>query len=248
MKKEVNMDCLVIEITRKCNMNCDHCLRGSAQDKDIDFNILDAILDNVGTIGNVVFTGGEPSLNIKAMTYFREEAEKRNKEIRSFYLVTNGKTNALPLSIELLKLYAYCVKHDDETLEYSGLALSQDMYHDDINQENEMILRGLSFFREDKMYSDKSIRKIINEGNAQENGISNFSIEKDSVSIIDWDDSFIHVDSIVYFNVNGDVIPGCDYSYETQENIKLGNILERDLSDILLEEESSYSRLENNQA
>ena len=35
---ELNIDSLIIEVTRKCNMQCEHCLRGAAQRKTIDDN------------------------------------------------------------------------------------------------------------------------------------------------------------------------------------------------------------------
>jgi len=60
----MNIDNLIIEITRKCNFTCDHCLRGEAQNKDIDHKVIDALLDNnIEYISNITFTGGEPSLN-----------------------------------------------------------------------------------------------------------------------------------------------------------------------------------------
>ena len=54
---------IIIETTRRCNMACPHCIRGDAQNMDIDLYILDTFLSNFkdGYIREILFTGGEPS-------------------------------------------------------------------------------------------------------------------------------------------------------------------------------------------
>ena len=34
------IDNLILEITRKCNFQCKHCLRGNSQNKNIDFDVM----------------------------------------------------------------------------------------------------------------------------------------------------------------------------------------------------------------
>lgn len=63
---------VVIEVTRRCNMCCAHCLRGDAEAVDIQERYIDAFLDsfaNAGYISSLTFTGGEISLNIPAIRY-----------------------------------------------------------------------------------------------------------------------------------------------------------------------------------
>lgn len=55
---------LILEITRKCNAHCDHCLRGNAQNIDMDDSIIDKALEGVDSIINVVFTGGNHHLRL----------------------------------------------------------------------------------------------------------------------------------------------------------------------------------------
>lgn len=59
-----------IEVTRRCNMCCAHCLRGDAESIDIQEKYIDAFLDSFETgayISSLTFTGGEISLNIPAI-------------------------------------------------------------------------------------------------------------------------------------------------------------------------------------
>lgn len=55
---------LTIELTRRCNMCCSHCLRGDAQDKSMHIAHIDALLDQTQVIGHLHFAGGEPTLEI----------------------------------------------------------------------------------------------------------------------------------------------------------------------------------------
>ena len=48
---------LCVEVTRKCNMKCAHCLRGDAQNMDINTCYIDTLLENVSGIGSITFTG-----------------------------------------------------------------------------------------------------------------------------------------------------------------------------------------------
>lgn len=67
---------LVLEVTRRCNMACEHCLRGDAQNMDMSKEIIDEVLKSCNGINSVTFAGGEPSLNISIIRYFFEQAEK----------------------------------------------------------------------------------------------------------------------------------------------------------------------------
>ena len=60
---KIGVRSLILEVTRRCNMCCDHCLRGDAQDLDMQKETVDALLEQVGSIGGVTFSGGEPLLN-----------------------------------------------------------------------------------------------------------------------------------------------------------------------------------------
>ena len=42
--KDGYVEYLMIEVTRKCNFTCGHCLRGDAQSKDFDVNHLSMII------------------------------------------------------------------------------------------------------------------------------------------------------------------------------------------------------------
>ena len=60
---------LIIEVTRKCNLCCEHCLRGEAQNKVFNPEWLDTFIknNNITHVSTITFTGGEPSLHPEIM-------------------------------------------------------------------------------------------------------------------------------------------------------------------------------------
>lgn len=115
---------LVIETTRRCNMACYHCLRGESEDIDQRKEHIDDLLDQVDNIGNVTFSGGEPSLNVPIIQYFLDACIKRQIDINIFYIATNGFSIQEDFIIICIKLYAYC-----QEKEYCQVEVSNDYYH-----------------------------------------------------------------------------------------------------------------------
>ncbi len=70
---------LILEVTRRCNMCCAHCLRRDAEDIDMEKETVDEILNMVDEIQSVTFTGGEPSLNLPLIQYFFDKADEKGK-------------------------------------------------------------------------------------------------------------------------------------------------------------------------
>lgn len=103
MKKVIYHD-VVIETTRRCNMQCAHCMRGEAQNKDISLETIDRFLDTTERIDILTLTGGEIALNVKAIEYLVEELDKRRIPLGSFYAVTNGKEVTPDFMAAIIKL------------------------------------------------------------------------------------------------------------------------------------------------
>lgn len=82
---------VVLEITRRCNMSCAHCLRGNAQPKDIKPEILENFFAPLSYIQTLTLSGGEPSLRPRLMLDVLEVCKKYHVEVGSVYIVTNGK-------------------------------------------------------------------------------------------------------------------------------------------------------------
>ena len=105
--KKIFFGGLGLEITRRCQLQCAHCLRGDAQNVDMSKEIIDSILDQCAGIFEVSFMGGEPTLNIDVMDYFLGEVHRRNILLGQLSFVTNGISIPDTLKDFLLRSYDY---------------------------------------------------------------------------------------------------------------------------------------------
>lgn len=206
---------VVIEVTRRCNVNCRHCLRGGQQNIDIKKKYIDSFFSKISYISILTITGGEPSLVPELINYIIESSIKHNTAIGNFYIATNAKKISIDFISSLLKLYSIC-----EENETSAVHWSNDIYHDyDLDIE---LLEGLSFSGPKYIDIYKNYRPFY-EGNAKEN----FSQNKCDTSkrnehydyhYDDLDEILYIDDGIVYLNAKGMIIKGCDFSYKTQDD------------------------------
>ena len=88
--KELYIKNLCIEITRRCNMRCAHCMRGNAEAVDISLRHITNVLRHVRYIHHFNITGGEPSLNVRAIRHILERVRAYEITVNDFYIVTNG--------------------------------------------------------------------------------------------------------------------------------------------------------------
>lgn len=232
-----SVDTVVIEITRRCNMCCAHCLRGDAEAVDIQKKYIDAFLDsfaNAGYISSLTFTGGEISLNIPAIRYTLNAVKERNISVGSFYMVTNGKAvdKMAELALASLEWWNYCDDKDDYSC---GLCISSDDFHEEIPRESASILSGLKYNRNDKV-TDFRKQYLINEGRAKtinanqilkrEPRVSELTIEYKRDCEPGNETGIDITDGELYLNAIGDVVVGYDWSYESQKKYRIGNVMD----------------------
>ena len=200
---------LVIEVTRKCNMCCDHCLRGEMENLDLQEKYIDSLLNQVTYISDVTFTGGEPSLNVPIMEYFLNQCKEKEIGIGGFYIATNGLNIGEDFVMFCLRMFSYCDEKEQCTVH-----VSNDYYHQVEGSYTTELLDGLSFFRRkfekegwDYYRGDTVIRQGRGEGFSNGQDLSYSDIEtKEELN-----------DTTIYLNCNGDMINGCDLSYGNQE-------------------------------
>jgi len=214
---------LILEVTRRCNMSCRHCLRGKMQPIDMSTTVVDRLLDSVGSIGSITFTGGEPLLNVPIIRYFTDEVMRRAIPLSSFFVVTNGKKVDRDFVDCLIDLYDYV----DDGDKVSRLEISQDQFHEKV--EVPKLYKALKFFNPD---ARKENYRIINSGLARLNRIGSRVSREGSFSFNDYDKDTISPE-MVYISVNGNIIHDCDYSYYHIDKYSAGNILKTPLLNIL---------------
>lgn len=130
--KELYIKNLCIEITRRCNMRCAHCMRGDAEPVDIPLKHISNLLRHVRYIHHFNITGGEPSLNVRAIRHILERVRAYGITVNDFYIVTNG--SATSRSEEFIEACAALYEYQEEKEQGPGsghmLEMSDDRFHD----------------------------------------------------------------------------------------------------------------------
>lgn len=220
---------LIYEITRRCNIKCEHCLRGPAQKVDMSDAVIDRSLEGVSSISTITFTGGEPSLAVDRIRYILSAVKKRGIYVDSFYAVTNGKVKSLDLCLALMEWYAYC-----DSNEISSFCISKDQYHtEEIDSviDADTLYKALTFYRPDER--DHEIRTLINEGRAATNKIGKENARTGIELELNEDGTIDHIEE-VYVNALGDVCTGCDLSFASQKKNAIGSVLTDTIETIYL--------------
>ena len=197
---------LVIELTRRCNMFCNHCLRGDIENRDIDSVYIDSLLDQVTNISELTLTGGEPSLNVPMIEYILSELKRRNISLGGFYIATNGLVMKEEFVLICLKLYSYS---DDK--EMCRVDVSNDYYHQCEGSYNTELLDGLTFVSRkynEEGWNYNNDMSLINQGRSE------YGVEL-KVRKVETKEEFNS--DVVYLNCKGDVVLCCDLSYENQD-------------------------------
>ena len=131
MKLDKCISTLAIEMTRRCNLNCNFCGKGTAQNVDISKEIIDKTLDEMQDtyIDSLRISGGEPLLAPEMICYLIEQIIKKHIYLNSAFVFTNG--NVEPneeLKNSLIDLLVYLRKIEPEIRKYvlwSAKAYSQ---------------------------------------------------------------------------------------------------------------------------
>jgi organic radical activating enzyme len=218
---------LILEVTRRCNMVCRHCMRGQMQQLDMNRQVVDRLLESVDSIDGVTFTGGEPLLNVSIIRYFTDELMRKGISLGHFFVVTNGKKFDRDFVDCLIDLYDYCSNDDDDMC---GLEISQDQFHEEV--EIPKLYKALKFFRPDARKENYRFDSILKSGLARLNGIGRRKSYRTSWSIESYDDETIRPE-MVYIAANGNVYHDCDASYYQIDKYNSGNVLKESLVDIV---------------
>lgn len=218
MNSVIYCENLVLEVGRKCNLHCEHCLRGEAEELTMPIETAKAILDGISAIGFITFTGGEPALYGEEISEIVDYIIKRNIPLESFYVATNGTIFSETFFMALVRLYAYCYEP-----EMCALDISDDHWHEEAYTSCGVstLYSALSFCRKK---GDMAEAVLVSEGRAAENGWGNRHMNTKLPFAYDYSNNgYLSVD-LVYVNAKGDILPDCDYSYRTQETMDAYNI------------------------
>jgi organic radical activating enzyme len=179
------------------------------QNMDMPMEHVESLLSQVSNIRQLVFTGGEPSLNTKCITETLELCRKHKVDVGFVDITTNGYRVREDFAVACLQWYAYC-----EDKELCAVSVSNDYWHAVEGRYDTSFLEGLSFFSKRQKDNNASYQEnLIIDGNAAENMYDGEPPEDADIEGIEDVE-----EQDLYLNCNGRIIVGGDWSYRRQED------------------------------
>ena len=217
IKEQIDLEGVdvIIELTRWCNMQCPHCLRGERQKRRIKKEYIDTLLSKVDYIGTIIFTGGEPALAKDLMQYTLTACRCISKDVGNFWMATNGSVVTRSFFDTIKDWVEYCGDND-----VSGLRISIDPYHDRINKYPfedfaEMEMSQFPGFYFEYQGAPREQEYLYNEGRAKENYYGGKEIGHELHLQEDG-----RLEGSLYLNAKGYILSSCDISFDTADNNK----------------------------
>lgn len=221
---------LMLEVTRRCNMQCNHCMRGDAENADMYTDVIRKVFESAKEIRHLGLTGGEPSLCPYVIEYISYYARINYCRIGSFFCATNAKEYSADFVKALNELYGQCTDKDN-----CILTISIDQFHSEADPKALEEYRKLPYYKPIKEKGFIHKGDILSEGRAEQNGLGRFSLpHSEKFYELAINGFYLDVGDRVYINAFGDVLANADMSYEKQVHCGLGNIINRPMDEILL--------------
>lgn len=244
--KKIAVDQLCVEVTRRCNMSCMHCMRGQAQNVDMDFETFKKMMDVTESINTLTFTGGEPSLNVPLMKKALDYVKEKEIPVYNIFIATNGKqmTNDFVECYLLWVGYCSCFDYGNE---YTNISLSKDAFHEDIPHENKEWIKRLPYYSSQKETDFKKYpvfligRAADNKSYFKENGYRVYQKENFyDAPFESFEDTFYFGE--LYLSSDGNILPVCDFAFKDTEKFSIGSVqdIQKFLDDLEAAKEDGY--------
>jgi len=238
--KKVKIYNLAIELTKRCNLDCAHCLKGESKKVDIDQKTIDDIFKQVDTVGRLFFTGGEPTLAPESLQHVINAIKKYNVKIMEWGMDTNGTTYSSKFYNSLVELEKICRNSTGSNEMHGTIMISTDTYHRESIKNAGLLTRSkynrsiketekLPWFMgyrdvPDELFNEGRATKIYDKKKIKFRPLRYSLLEKEDSNIIG---------IAVFINANGDITQ-CDCSHERQtSDFYGGNVSKSSILDIV---------------
>ena len=108
--KDLILENAEIILTRKCNLKCEHCMRGDSQKIDISEDVLDSFFSKVAEVGNLCLGGGELAVVPGVVETLVDKVISNQVRVKAVNLTSNGVVFSRELTDQLLRLKDYVLE------------------------------------------------------------------------------------------------------------------------------------------
>lgn len=257
--KKLNINYLYLEVTRRCNLECAHCLGGERQNVDMSEEILDNILKDVTHIHVLDLGGGEPLLVPQVIESIIDKINIYGIKVDKIHFTTNG-TILTSRVVDIIRRL--------QNIASLEVRLSHDKFH-----LLELYLKGLvkkvvensAMFTEILGYNPKDKDFVMDSGAIARIGKAktltqedldainkwiiptyyHLSFERSNalniVEMYDWEKDVVHVCGTVTISATG-YLTQADKEYEEEDKGPIFgiNVKDKSLLDALIQYEENY--------
>ena len=240
---------LTLEITRRCNKRCAHCLRGEAQNLTMSKEIIDRIFDGVDDVEKIFLMSGEVLLEIDTIAYLIQGINNSAWSTRLIEFTTNG-TICDKRIIDIME--TFCLRNNGTVV---LIRVSNDQFHNP--QE---FNKAYSFYSELIQEANKRIKskhessEIFIELTKEDAKIEHLRYQGNAEKLIDDGKEYKHglystkypekyghrlkiingtIPCALQICANGNVSYCEELSYNSLDEISFGNILQDNLTNII---------------
>lgn len=241
---------LALEITRRCNKACAHCVKGAAQNLSMSKEIIDKIFEDVADAKYLVLLSGEVLLEMDLIEYIVQKLEHSQWSTRMIEFTTNGVIRDRRI-IDILE--AFCSRKEGNA---ALIRVSNDQFHD--AQEYEAAYKFYTDLANQANNRNKSSNGsggiLVEYTQDDGNEIPSLSYDGNAVELIDSGESgYVHGINVKYprieqhrIRIDGDTIPCLvgilanggvclteQISYDNSDKYAFGNIKDAHLTEII---------------
>lgn len=200
---------VVLEVTRRCNIVCAHCLRGKMEVIDADCDTIRKFLAHFDRIGKLTITGGEPSLVPDTIWRIADIVLSQKIKVNQFFCATNGQSITNSFIQAIKELYRLAISND------SVLLVSNTAYH-----------KKLSEYAKNKLMLYPFVKYQVTEDTpfpVSDVTVEGFGQNIEGASDVIRKEPFLCVGNNIvlgylYLNCLGFIVYHCNLSYESQRN------------------------------
>lgn len=228
--KKYYFDALYLELTRRCNLRCAHCMCGEPQDVTITPEIIDQFLPQVTAIKRLTLGGGEPLIELDMFEYLIDALERYDVPVFLISVVHNATVRDERVMKIIDKFLAR------NPLSHFSLAISNDVFHDQAQSKTCLEFYEKLAGERCDVHLHEDIDWLHHAGRAWGKrsimgipviGSNDTAFRPHRIKIIKE-----HVSCWMYLAANGNLCLQCDTSFNEHDRLALGNVSSESLQSI----------------
>ena len=246
-------------VTEKCNLECEHCLRGCRSNKVMSDDVIEATLSNFEYIDNLAICGGEVTLALDVVEKVIEYVINHQILVGEITYTINGTIYSQKF-LDLLDYSADFLKYKGKKKDRTSFAISWDDFHlkeiRKLGLEEQFLNNIMEYKKSPYYYGLRGLdTKVFREGRAEnlpdaqtlifrpmETYMTYYVKYRNFLGLIrkkfDEVNGLCFMGPVIAVNPDG-IVTDCDASIEHQKTIyNYGNVLEESMEDIMLRKQA----------